>query len=73
MPVFVVILDRIFPAFSCIRSEYGEIRSLNAGKCGKNADQNNGEYGHFLHSVIYTLSQFKGHILCDLIVMYNVV
>ena len=56
-----------------MRSEYGEILNLNAGKCGKNADQNNGEYGHSLHSVIYTLSQFKGHILCDLIVMYTVV
>ena len=36
--VFGVILVRIFPAFSRIR------------KCGKNGDQNNSEYGHFLRS-----------------------
>ena len=27
--------------------------SPNAGKCGKNADQNNSEYGLFLRSVIH--------------------
>ena len=47
------------PHFCCIWTEYGKIRS-NAGKCGKNADQNNSEYGHFLRSVqiiqIYFLS-----------------
>ena len=38
MPVFGVILVRIFPAFSCIRTEYGEIPPYsvrmrdNAGK-----------------------------------------
>ena len=56
MSVFGVILIRIFPAFSRIRTECGQIRYLslfspNAGKCGKNADQNNSEYGHFLRSV----------------------
>ena len=58
MSVFGFILVCIFPAFSCIRTEYGEIRSIKylfvfsqiAGKCGKNADQNNSEYGHFLRS-----------------------
>ena len=44
-----------FPAFSCIRTEYEEIQYLsvfspNALKCGKIADQNNSEYGHFLRS-----------------------
>ena len=34
-----------FPAFSRIRTEYGEIR--NAEKCGENAGQNNSEYGLF--------------------------
>ena len=43
MPVFGVILVRIFPAFSRIRTEYGEILRIaqysvrmreNAGKCG---------------------------------------
>ena len=47
------------PAFSRIRTEYGDIQSEcrylsvfspNAGKCRKNADQNNSEYGHFLRS-----------------------
>ena len=65
--VFGVIPVRIFPAFSHTRTEYGEIRSIsdwirrdteylsvfspNAGKCGKNADRNNSEYGLFLRSV----------------------
>ena len=42
MYVLGVILVRIFAAFSrilCIQSE-----------CGKNADQNNSKYGHFLRS-----------------------
>ena len=45
--------------FSRIRTKYGEIPkylsvfSPNAGKCGKNADQNNSEYGHFLRSESY--------------------
>ena len=29
---------------------YLSVFSPNAGKCGKNADQNNSEYGHFLRS-----------------------
>ena len=41
--VFGVILVRIFPEFPAF--------SPNSGKYGKNADQNNSEYGHFLHSV----------------------
>ena len=42
--------------FSRIRTEYGEILRISpysvrtAGRCGKNADQNNSEYGHFLRS-----------------------
>ena len=56
MSVFGVILVRIFPAFFRIWTKYGEIRSIsvfspNAGKYGKNADQNNSEYGGFLRSV----------------------
>ena len=30
---------------------YYSVFRPNAGKCGKNADQNNSEYGHFLRSV----------------------
>ena len=51
------VLNRSYsePHFSRIRTEYGAIPSTeypsvfspNAGKCGKNADQNNFEYGHF--------------------------
>ena len=44
MSVFGVILVHIFPTFSRIRP--------SAGKCGKNADQDNSEYGHFLWSVM---------------------
>ena len=47
----------IFPHSDWIRrdtdygvSEYLSLFSPNAGKCGKNADQNNSEYGHFLRS-----------------------
>ena len=53
--VFGVILVRIFPALSRIRTEYGEIRSISSlriqSECGKNEDQNNSEYGQFLRSV----------------------
>ena len=55
MSLFRVIVVHIFPAFSRIRTEYGEILSVfisNAGKCGKNTDQNNSKYGHF-HAVFY--------------------
>ena len=54
--VFGVILVRIFPVFSYIRTEFG-LNSVslrfnpNAEKWGKNADQNNSEYGHFFCSV----------------------
>ena len=48
--VFGVILVRIFPAFSRTRTEYG-VFSPNAGKCLKNTDQNNSEYGLFLRSI----------------------
>ena len=33
-----------------LRDKYLSVFSPNAGKCGKNADQNNSEYGHFLRS-----------------------
>ena len=38
------------PTFSSLRTKCPclELFSPNAGKCGKNADQNNFEYGHFL-------------------------
>ena len=42
--------SRIFPHSDWIRIDTLRIQS-NAGKCGKNADQNNSKYGHFLRSV----------------------
>ena len=58
-----------FPAFPHIRhsdwirrdTEYLFVFSPNVGKCGKNADQNNSEYGHFLCSDMHweTLQQFS--------------
>ena len=45
--VLGVILVRIFPAFSRIRTS---VFSPNAGKCGKNAEQNCSEYGLLLRS-----------------------
>ena len=41
-----------FPQSDWIRRyiPYFSVFSLNAGKCGKNADQNNSEYRHFLLS-----------------------
>ena len=38
------------PHFSRIRTENEEIFSPNVGKCRKNEDQNNSEYGNFLRS-----------------------
>ena len=46
----------IFPAFSRIRTEYEGLRSISLYSvrmreiAGKNADQNNSEYGLFLRS-----------------------
>ena len=45
MFVVEVILVRIFPAFPRIRT-----LSPNVRRCGKNSDQNNSKYGHFLRS-----------------------
>ena len=32
--------------------------SPKEGKCGKNADENNSEYGHFLRSAVYQFLAF---------------
>ena len=55
--------SRIFPHSNWIRrdTEYLSVFSPNAGKCGKNVDQNKSEYGHFLSNerdVFYRL--FEG-------------
>ena len=50
----------IFPHSDWIRRDnpYLSVFSLNAGKCGKNADHNNSEYEHFLRSAIFPNGQF---------------
>ena len=52
--VFGVILVPIFPTFFLIQTEYEEIV-----ECGKNADQNNSEYRHFLRSENSTDNSLK--------------
>ena len=49
-------LDLFWSAFSCIRTEYGEILriSLYSVRMRENADQNNSEYVHFLHNMSLT-------------------
>ena len=54
--VFRVLLVRIFPAFSRIRTVF----TPNAGKCGENADHNNSKYGLFLRIVNDPLETYLG-------------
>ena len=54
-----------FPAFELNTERYGEIFSPNAGKCVKNADQNNSEYGLFLRSALISRSTKVKEILKD--------
>ena len=44
--------ELFWPAFSHIRTEYGETQSIspNSVRMRENADQNNSKYGHFLRS-----------------------
>ena len=42
--------SRIFPHSDWIRRDTVSVISPNAGKCGKNADQNNSKYGLLLRS-----------------------
>ena len=42
----------------------------NAGKCGKNADQNNSEYGHFLRSASFGL-QLMDYIVSNQIYVFE--
>ena len=45
--------ELFWSAFSRIRTEYGEIRSISpySVQMGENADQNNPKYGHFLCNI----------------------
>ena len=49
--------ELFWSAFSRIRTEYGEIRSIfpYSVRIWENVDQNNSEYGHFLRSECYQL------------------
>ena len=47
--VILVLIFSHFPAFGLNTEIY--VFSPNAAKCGKNADQNNSECGHFLRSI----------------------
>ena len=46
-------LELFWSAFSCVRTEYGEILCISpySVQMLENTDQNNSEYGHFLHQV----------------------
>ena len=48
----VQIRSFFWSVFSCIRTEYGEIRSISSHsvQMRENTDQNHSEYGHFLRS-----------------------
>ena len=55
-PAFGLNTERYFPHFSAFgvnTKRYGVSLRIQSksGKCGKNVDQNNSEYGHFLRSV----------------------
>ena len=53
--ISLAFIAHIFPTLSRIQTEYGETLSIyspNAEKCGKNSDQNNSKYGHFLRSAL---------------------
>ena len=59
----------IFPHSDWMRrdTEYLSVFSPNAGKCDKNADQNNSEYGHFLvcaFLLVESIPSSESHCLC---------
>ena len=58
VPVLGVILVRIFPAFSRIRTEYGS----EYGEMRENAGKNKFEYGHFLCTVSYLQKHLSSYI-----------
>ena len=53
--------ELFWPAFSCIRTEYGEILRISpySVRMRENTDQNNSEYGHFLRNVFVYKSLTK--------------
>ena len=58
----------MFPHSDWIRRDTPHLTVFSpiTGKCEKNADQNNSEYGHFLRSVNETkLFRNQDHLTCD--------
>ena len=55
--------ELFWSAFSRIQTEYGEIRSISpySVRMWENADQNNSEYGRFLHSVYSMIQRCNVH------------
>ena len=53
--LFCPYFPRIFMHSDSVQRDTSHLSvfSWNAGKCGKNVDQNNSKYGHFLHSVFF--------------------
>ena len=72
MSLFGVILVRIFPAFSRIRTEYGEIRRISpySVRMRKNEDQNNSKYGHFLRSDFVNLVDYVSMLIKLMLIMF---
>ena len=51
--------ELFWSAFSRIGLNTESVFSLNARKCGKNADQNNSEYGHLLRNLLLPSKPWK--------------
>ena len=56
-------LELFWPAFSRVRTEYGEIQSISpySVRMLENTDQNNSEYGYFLRSAYHQFKLFLGN------------
>ena len=54
--------ELLWSTFSRIWTEYGEIRSISSYsvRMRENADQNNSEYEHFLHSASVWVTDYIG-------------
>ena len=53
----VIFWSAFFPYFTAFQLN---TKRYGVSECGKNADQNNSEYGHFLRSAIRTFSDILG-------------
>ena len=66
--MFGVILVLIF---CCIRTKYGEIRSISpySVRVREDMDQNNSEYGHFWRSEVYITTKMVKNMMKSMVVM----